>query len=267
MNKTENIESNRLTYSAILVDDAEPARELLRLMITELAPEIKIMGEAENVDQAIELIRNLSPDIVFLDIKMPGKTGLQLFDEFEDKKVPAEVIFTTAYNEYAIQALKLSAIDYLLKPIQETELVEAIKKAISTSERKQHAEKYKVLVSNLKQKENRILSIPLNYGNEYVKVNDIEFIEAERAYSYIHLNDATSKLVSKNMGYFEDVLQHFDSFIKPHRSYFINIDHIQTFSKKGEGGIISFKSGKKIEVSRNYRKQLLEKLSFLGHSL
>jgi two-component system LytT family response regulator len=253
MNKPENIK-------AILVDDAKPARELLRLMLTELTPDIHISGEAENVEQAVKLIRNVKPDIIFLDIKMPGKSGLQLFDEFENNKLNCEVIFTTAYNEYAIQAFKLSAVDYLLKPINENELREAFAKAVSAKEQKQNAQKYTALATNLQHQKSGILAVPLNYGYEYVAVSEIEFIEADRAYSYIHLNDGTHKLVSKNMGYFEDALQHFDTFIKPHRSYFVNIAYIQAFYKKGEGGEITFKSGKKAEVSRNYRKNLMERL-------
>ncbi len=261
MNKFQNINATPKHHTAILVDDAAPARELLKMMLNELAPEIHIVGAAENVTQAVELIRNIQPDIVFLDIKMPGKSGLQLFDEFENKETNCEVIFTTAYNEYAIQAFKLSAIDYLLKPIQEKELQEAVAKAIATKAQKQNAGKYTALVNNLQQQKSGILTIPLNYGYEYIALSDIEFIEADRAYSYIHLTDGTHKLVSKNMGYFEEVLQHLDTFIKPHRSYFVNLSCIAAFQRKGEGGVISLKSGKTVEVSRNYRKALLERMS------
>lgn len=104
------------------------------------------------------------------------------------------------------------------------------------------------------------MAIPLNYGYEYLAINDIALIEADRAYSLIHLQDGNKKMVSKNMGYFEDVLQHLDIFIKVHRSYLVNLAHIKAFQKKGEGGILTFKSGKEVEVSRNYRKALIERL-------
>lgn len=256
MNNTKNMNP----YTAILVDDAEPARELIRLMLNELAPHIRIAGEAENLHQAVALIRKVKPDIVFLDIQMPGKLGLELFTELDQEEANCEVIFTTAYNEYAIQAFKLSAIDYLLKPIQEHELQEAVAKACKAKEQKHHAEKYTALLANLQPKRNGTLAIPLQHGCEYLAVNDIEFVEADRAYSIIHLNDGSQKLVSKNMGYFEDLLQHFDTFIKPHRSYFVNLYHIATFQKKGEAGILTFKSGNEVEVSRNYRKTLIERL-------
>lgn len=252
--------NNLKNITAILVDDAEPARELLRMMLSELVPEIRIVGEAENVELAAELLKKIKPNIVFLDIKMPGKSGLQLFDEFENKTINSQVIFTTAYNEYAIQAFKLSAIDYLLKPIQENELLDAVQKAVLVNEQKQNSEKYLTLINNLQQTKNGILAVPLNYGYENIEVEKIVFFEAERNYCYIHLNDGSSKLVSKNLGYFEDVLQQFDAFIKPHRSYFVNMAHIQTFQKKGEGGEIVFKNGKKVEVSRNYRKALIDRL-------
>lgn len=253
MNKADNIK-------AVLIDDAQQARELIQLMLNELTPYVQILGEAENVDQGIELIRSLKPDVIFLDIKMPGKSGLELIKEIEKEEAKCEVIFTTAYNEYAIQAFKLSAIDYLLKPIQETELVAAVQKVLKAKELKQHSEKYNTLLNNLQQNNNGILAIPINYGFEHIAVSDIEFIEADRAYSVIHLHDGTKKLVSKNMGYFEDVLQHLNNFIKTHRSYLVSVPHVVSFHKKGESGTIAFKSGKQAEVSRSCKKILIKRL-------
>lgn len=267
LRKLENKNTFRQThYTAILVDDAESARELLRLMLNELAPHVNIIGEAENVMQAVELIGKTKPDIVFLDINMPGKSGLDLFGELDMAQVGCEVIFTTAYNEYAIQAFKLSAIDYLLKPIQEKELLQALARAIEAKELKQNAKKFKALLNNLEQKNTGILTIPLNYGYEYIVIDNIEFIEAHRSYSIIHLIDGSEKMVSKPMGYFEEVLQHINHFIKVHRSYFVNILHISSFLKKGETGVVSFKSGKCAEVSRNHRKDCIEKIEALGNN-
>lgn len=266
LRKPENKNTSRQPhYTAILVDDSLQARELLRLMLNELAPHISIIGEAENVKQAVELIGKTKPDIVFLDINMPGKSGLDLFDEVDKDKVGCEVIFTTAYNEYAIRAFKLSAIDYLLKPIQETELLQALARAIEAKELKQNAEKFKALLNNLEQKNTGILTIPLNYGYEYIVIDNIEFIEAHRSYSIIHLIDGSEKMVSKPMGYFEEVLQPFNQYIKVHRSYFVNILHVSSFHNKGEAGVVYFKSGKCAEVSRNHRKAFIEKIEVPGN--
>lgn len=139
MSKFKNIK-------AVLVDDSENARELLRLMLRELVPYVRISGEAENVEQAVALIEKTKPDILFLDIQMPGKSGLELIEEMGKDELGCEVIFTTAYNEYAIQAFRLSAVDYLLKPIQEHELQEAVAKAVKAKQQKQDSEKYTALL-------------------------------------------------------------------------------------------------------------------------
>lgn len=258
--------NKQLLISAVLIDDAPQARELLQLMLKELAPHVTILGEAENVDDAIKLIHAVKPDVIFLDIKMPGKSGLELVEELAKNGVEYNVIFTTAYNHYAIQAFRLSAIDYLLKPIQENELLEAIEKVAKEKNLNQDSKKFNNLLNNLQQKNNGTITIPVNYGYEYIAINDIEFIEAERAYAAIHLTDGTKKIVSKPMGYFEEILQNLGNFIKTHRSYLVNISHIAAFRKKAEIGVITFKSGKTAEVSRNSRKAFIEKIEAQGNS-
>lgn len=245
----------------IIVDDAHQARKLLRIFLQEISPEISVVGEAENVEDALTLIHQENPDFVFLDIEMPGKSGLELFEELQTRAFDGEVIFTTAYNEYAIRAFKLSAIDYLLKPIQVEELQKAIQKAIATQNLKQSAARYHALMSNLQENAPGVVAIPLNYGYEYVEVQDIEFVEAERAYSYIHFRSGSQKLVAKNLGYFEDVLQHLPFFLKAHRSFLVNIRQVKGFQKKGEGGILTFPSNKQVEVSRSCRKELMDRLA------
>lgn len=252
--------NKELNITAVLVDDAPQARELLKLMLKELSPHVDILGEADNVDDAIKLIHAVKPDVIFLDIKMPGKSGLELVEELAKNEIEYNVVFTTAYNHYAIQAFRLSAIDYLLKPIQENELIEAVAKTVQSKNLKQASGKLNVLVNNLKEKNNGTLAIPVNYGYEYLPISEIEFIEAERSYAQIHLQNGTKKLVSKPLGYFEDILQHLDNFIKTHRSYFVNINYISAFQKKSDTGTIIFKSGKTAEVSRNSRKDFIEKI-------
>ena len=114
---------------AILIDDNSQARKLLRLMLLEYAQDVVVIGEAENAESGLRLIENTKADVVFLDIEMPGKTGIQLAEELSNRKIEIAIVFTTAYNSYAIQAFRLSATDYLLKPIQEDQLLEAIEKS------------------------------------------------------------------------------------------------------------------------------------------
>lgn len=256
--------NKQINITAVLVDDAPQARELLQLMLIELAPHVIILGEAENVEQAIELIHKVKPDVVFLDVNMPGKSGLQLVEELVKNNIEHNVVFTTAHNHYAIQAFRLSAIDYLLKPIQENELLEAIEKVVKEKSIKQDSKKFNSLLDNLQQNNNGTITIPVNYGYEYIVINDIEFIEAERAYAIIHLIDGSKKIVSKPMGYFEELLKHLNYFVKTHRSYLVNISHVSAFRKKGETGEVNFKSGKTAEVSRSSRKALIERLEEAG---
>jgi two-component system LytT family response regulator len=123
--------SEQLNVSALIIDDSKQARKLLRMMFKDLAPCIYIVGEAENVLEGLNLIEQFQPDAIFLDIEMPGISGLQLAEILIEKQYKGSVVFTTAYNSYAIKAFRLSAIDYLLKPIQEDELIQAIEKIIS----------------------------------------------------------------------------------------------------------------------------------------
>lgn len=252
--------------SAVIVDDAPQARELLQLMLNELAPQIALVGEAENAVDAMQIIQDVKPDIIFLDIQMPGKSGLELVEDLVKNKIEHNVIFTTAYNHYAIRAFRLSATDYLLKPIHESELLQAIEKVSNEKNLNQAAEKFNALLHNLQQNTKGSLGIPLSHGYEYIPLNDIEFIEAERAYAAIHLVNGSKKVVSKPMGYFEDVLQHLGQYFKTHRSYLVNVSHVLTFRKKAEIGIITFKSGKTAEVSRTCRKAFLERLEEIGTS-
>ncbi len=244
----------------IIVDDAPQARELLRLMLHDLADDVEIAGEAENVQQAVLLIRQLKPELVFLDIEMPGKSGLQLLNELLKEEITFEIVFVTAYHQYAIQAFRLSAMDYLLKPVRADELSEALTKVRDKLLLRKSSEQLNVLVNNLAVENNHTLCIPVNYGYDYLPVSEIEFIEADRAYAVIHLRDGSRKVVTKPLAYFEETLQSLASFMKVHRSYLINLPFMVSYTKKSEGGIIIFKSGKKAEVSRSYRKSFLEKL-------
>ncbi len=247
---------------AILIDDSKQARELLGLMINELAPEVKIAAEAESVDEAIIEIREYRPELIFLDIEMPGKSGLQLVDQLSKEELNFEIIFTTAYNQYALQAFRLSAIDYLLKPIREKELVDAISKAKQRIEASRSKERLSVLVNNLSIENQDILCIPLNYGYEFVPLNEIEYIEADGAYSHIYQVVGKKITVSKNLKFFQDRLEALSSFVKVHRSCIVNLNYMQSFFKN-ERGIILLKSGVKVALSRSCRQDFLNALEQL----
>lgn len=248
-----------MTIKTLIVDDSSQARELLRLMLTEVAPDISVVGEAENVEEAVSLIRSEKPTLIFLDIEMPGKNGLQLLDELDNESIDFQIIFVTAYNQYAIQAFRLSALDYLLKPVKRQELLDALEKFRTQTDWKTSAERLKALNENLKIQQSNTLSLPLNFGNEYINTQDIEYIEADTAYSYVYLVSGDKKTISKNLKYFENALCELDSFVKAHRSYIINLVHVKEFHKDNRGTLI-LKSGKKINLSRSQRTLVLSKM-------
>jgi two-component system, LytTR family, response regulator len=248
--------SERTILRAVIIDDSAQARKLLRLMLMELTPDVKILGEAENVDEGLRLIERERPDAVFLDIEMPGKTGLQLAEILLENQFKGNVVFTTAYNAYAIRAFRLSAIDYLLKPIQEDQLVEAVEKLKEEKENRDNANRLKALTENLQEDRNEVLCIPTQSGFEYVPITEVEYLEADGSYVNIYCTNNRCKTVSKNLKYFEKALTDSTNFIRPHRSYLVNVDYVTNYSKS-DGGYLMLKRKVQIPVSRE-RKQAIQ---------
>ena len=244
---------------ALIVDDASQVRKLLRLMLSELALDVQLIGEAENLQQAVELIRLEKPQLVFLDIEMPGKNGLQLVSELTAEDLNFHIIFITAYSQYAIQAFRLSAVDYLIKPVKEKELLEALEKVRKQTELNRSSQQLKNLSEHLKLEANNTICIPVNYGQEYIHVNDIEYIEADNTYVYIYFVNGERKLVTKHLKYFESLLCDFELFAKVHRSFIINRKQLKAFRKEDRGMIV-MNSGKQISLSRTHRQSFLELL-------
>ncbi|MCE2712367.1 MAG: LytTR family DNA-binding domain-containing protein [Cryomorphaceae bacterium] len=250
--------SDKLGYKAVIIDDSSQARKLLKLMLLELAPEVTLVGEAENVDEGLKLIENEQPDAVFLDIEMPGKTGIQLAEILLERNFKGNVVFTTAYNAYAIKAFRLSAIDYLLKPIQEDQLTEAVKKLKEEKKNRDNQSRLNALSENLREERNEMLCIPSQSGFEYLPVSEIEYLEADGSYVKIYCINNRSLTVSKNLKYFENALADCTNFIRPHRSFLVNIDYVTNYSKS-DGGFLVLKRNVQIPVSRE-RKQAIQEI-------
>ena len=249
---------DKVELRAVIIDDSAQARKLLRLMLLELAPEIKHVGEAENVNDGLRLIDKEQPDAVFLDIEMPGKTGLQLAKILLDRNFKGNVVFTTAYNAHAIKAFRLSAIDYLLKPIQEDQLTEAVEKLKEEKKNRDNENRLRALSENLHQDRNEVLCIPSNNGFEYIPVMEVEYLEADGSYVKIYCIKNRSITVSKNLKYFENALADCVNFIRPHRSFLVNIDYVTNYSKS-DGGFLVLKRNVQIPVSRE-RKQAIQEI-------
>jgi two-component system LytT family response regulator len=244
---------------AIIIDDSPQARKLLRLMLQELAPNVELLKEAENVPDGLKAIEEYQPDFIFLDIEMPGKSGIQLAEELVEKKITCDIVFTTAYNNYAINAFRLAAIDYLLKPVQEKQLLEAVQKIEERKSMKLSHLRFTVLAKNMNAEGNQTLAIPVQGGYEYITLKDIEYLEADGSYVHLFMIDKKQKTVSKNLKYFEQQLQEASNFIRVHRSFIINMKHISSFSRAGRGTIL-MKNSRSIDLARDRREAFLTSL-------
>jgi two-component system, LytTR family, response regulator len=255
----KNQYSTKLT--AIIVDDSPQARRLLKLMISEYLPNIDLVAEAENPNQAFELIKNTSPDLVLLDIEMPEKSGLELAEELLEQKINCEIIFTTAYNTYAIQAFRLSAIDYLLKPIQEKELIAAIEKVQHNKILKNDQKRLQTLANNLRGDAGQTLCLPILNGYEYLAIQEIEYLEANGAYSTIFLISGKKILISKNLKHFETLLESFEQFLRVHRSFLVNKNHIKSIKNLDNGDKILMQSSQEIDLARDRKKDFFKAMT------
>lgn len=235
---------------ALLVDDERLARtELTRL----LAPykEIEIAGEAVNADDAIEKINTLKPDIVFLDIQMPGKTGFEMLEELDN--VP-HVIFTTAYDEYAIKAFEYNALDYLLKPIEPKRLEDAVKRVL-----KRHAGEEVQLPTGMLKAEDQVF---VKDGDKcwFVKLEDVRLFESEGNYVRIYFNE-NKPLILRTLNYLDERLDQ-RTFFRANRKHIINLKWVENIEPWLNGGLlVKLKGGQKVEVSRRQSIRFKEMLS------
>jgi two-component system LytT family response regulator len=242
---------------AVIVDDEALARKSLESLVEQFCPGLEVCSQAENVPQAIKVIMEHQPDIVFLDIEMPGFSGLELPNFFKDSKIDFHIIFTTAYAQYAVQAFRLSAVDYLLKPIDIEELQAAIEKVKELDQAKTTTEQMQLVQSNLQQPNNpERIALSTAEGIEFVKPEEISFLQADGSYVHVHLVDGHSLMLSKKLGEF-DFLEELPNFYKPHRSYLINLNQIQKYLR-ADGGAIVMNGGQQIPLSKHRKQEFME---------
>lgn len=237
---------------AILVDDEEGARDVLENLLTRFCPEVELLGKYTNVVQAVEGIKELRPDLVFLDIEMPNYAGYEIVNFFES--IPFEIIFVTAYDKYALRAFEISAVDYLLKPIDIERLRAAVTKARTRVDLKQNAERMQLLSKTLQSKEVRNILISEKGSQNLVSVASIIAIEAQESYCYIHTAER-KYMASKNLKHFESIFADNTSFIRVHKSWLIAKEHILNYSKSDLS--ISLTGGLTAKLSK-YKKAEFE---------
>lgn len=242
---------------AIIIDDEEMGRIALQKKIGMCGDRVEILESVSSAKEGIEAIGKHRPDLVFLDIEMPGMNGFQMLEHLKERNF--HLIFTTAYDHYAIKAIKYSAIDYLLKPVDIDALQEAILK-VNTLKKDFTQEKVEVLQNNMKSPLEKI-AIPVLDGYIFIRTNEMTHLHADGNYTTIYLSDGSKIVASRILKDFEELLSP-DIFCRPHHSHIINLNFIKRYIK-GEGGQIELENGHYIPVSRRKKEEFLNKIKML----
>jgi two-component system, LytTR family, response regulator len=242
--------------TAVIIDDEKNAQEVLAWQLTQYCPQIDLVGCAGNVRDGIKLINNKNPQLLFLDIEMPVENGFDLLEAFDDPSF--DIIFTTAYNQYAIKAFKFSAFDYLLKPIDADDLKAAIERYVHKNP-VSIKEQLKVLSTQLNRKNLNRIAIPSVDGLMMLKPEQIIRCESSSNYTTVFLTDKPKVVVAKTLKELEDVLTGF-GFYRIHHSHLVNLTHVQAFVRN-DGGYVTMTDGAHITVARNRRTGFMDQFS------
>lgn len=248
-------------YKTIIIDDEKGCRESMHKLLQHFT-EIQIIGEADSISKASVLIEELQPQLLFLDIDMPGGNVFELLEKFNPATF--DVIFTTAYHKYAIKAIKFSALDYLLKPID----IEELKGAIARFTTKKYDQislntQFKTLLANLnEEKSHQKIAIPDGEGTYFVKIKNIIRFQSEGSYTYLYTTERDKPIfISKPIGEYQEMLNN-ESFIRVHRSHLINIEHVTKYVRIG-GGYAIMSDNTKVDISRRKKGEFSEALAKL----
>jgi len=243
---------------AILIDDEPDSIRLLALQLKAHCPHVEIVGQYTGSIDGLQAIRSLKPDLVFLDVEMPEMNGFELLDQLDD--IFFSLIFVTAYNEFALKAFRFSALDYLVKPLDTSELQEAVKKA----EKRQGVDQRQIelLRSQLqRQQQPQKIAVPFHTGVVFVELKDLVYCEAEGNYTKLFLANGKNYLLSKTLREVQEVLEE-RSFLRVHREYLINLDHIKSYHK-GDAAYLVLQGDINIPVAKNQKERLVQKFGWL----
>lgn len=241
-----------MKLNSIIVEDEETSREILKNYLKKYCPNVNVLGEAANVNEALGLIKKQDDlDLVFLDVEMPYGNAFDLLDKVGNRTF--ETVFVTAYNHYAIDALNAHASYYLMKPISIDELIKAVDYVVEIKT-KEDALQNQVLVPKTNSVNGKI-TIPQQDGFEVLETKDILYCKADDNYTEIYLNNNKKKLVSKTLKYFEEILKE-SNFARVHKSFLVNVNEVTKY-RKGKGGSVVLSNGKEIMVSASKKSDLL----------
>ena len=240
---------------AILVDDELNSLQNLQLKIQEYCPSLRIVAQTQRPEDAIGLIRQHKPDVIFLDIEMPRMSGFKMLEQMDD--IDFEIIFITAYNHYAINAIRISAFDYLVKPVAIEDLQQTIGRLeqFTVKKYRERADTLKRNLANPKTQEDQ-MAIPTHEGLEFIQIKQIIRIESSSNYSKLVLQNGKTLLVTRQLKDFEELLEDY-RFYRIHHSHLINLNYIAKYIR-GEGGQVTMRNGDVIDVSRRKKEVFLK---------
>jgi len=250
------------TIKAIIIDDEERARRLLSTALSEHCDDIEVIALCANVPEGVLAINKEKPDVVFLDIEMPDYSGFELLGFF--REVDFEIVFVTAYNQYAVQAFEVSAIDYILKPIRIDKLESAVAKLRTKLASATMYDRLETLKSNLASDKIAKIAVPVSDGLIFVKTDDISHVEADGSYAKLWLTNGSNLLVSKKLKYFEELLINQDNFYRVHRSHLVNMANIQKYDR--HESLVILENGTKVKVARDSKTAFESQLKVMHNS-
>lgn len=242
---------------AILIDDEGSSRKTLSWLLETYCPEVEVIGEASSVETGLKVLGEVTPDVLFLDIDLTTGTGFDLLEKIGNPVF--DIVFVTAFNEYATKAFEYAATHYLLKPVNPEKLKEAVSRVNGNSREGMSKDQLDLLLSHLRNDKNKTkkLMVPTQQGFELLNTDEIIYCESDGAYTRIILNDR-KLIASKTLREFEKLLAAL-SFFRIHRSHLVNMQHIVKYTR-GRGGFVTMSTGVELEVSRQKKDELLEKL-------
>lgn len=243
------------TIKAIIVDDEQDSRETLRNYLNSYCPQVELLDECKDIIEAKKSILKHGPALVFLDIEMPRGNAFDLLEQWGE--IDFEIIFITAFSQYAVQAFNLSAAHYLLKPVNISELETAVANVEQLLNKKETLSRAKILMQNMTalDSQNRKLVLPLMEGFDVVKMSEILYCEAEDNFTRFHFKDGAKTLICRSLKFYESALSPY-GFCRVHRSHIVNLDCIKKY-QKGKGGSVFLENGKEILVSKNKKSELM----------
>ena len=241
---------------AILIDDEVHCLDTLSMLIHDYCPEVQVMEQCISAKQGLAAIEKHQPELVFLDIEMPKMNGFELLEQFD--QINFAVVFTTSYDQYAIKAIRFSALDYLLKPIDIKELINAVHK-VQAQRHLPSSEQFQMLMNQVKHRDNGFnkIAVPTLEGSELIPAADLIRCEADDNYTHLFLRDKKKITACRTLKEMEEQLHDFSSFLRVHHSYMVNLNEVLKYIR-GEGGYLVMSDGSTVNVSRSRKDALLK---------